>query len=278
MGLKSVSRIGVVAALLFTAASAVPALDTDARVDRPLHPHGTHVRGVAPAGKWKNFSTQDDAVTVVSSYEFQPLNNSEGFSSASGVRGATGPGFQLVAPFGGLPHGVLLESFTVYYFDADAAENLRFRACRRSRDAATGFLGAQECFIEYFSAGQDLDGSVAVLPVPEEFQNYLLVADTDGDLDDDAVEYFMVVDTPGGLGTAIGPVHIRWRRQVSPRPLTATFNDVPTTDPAYQFVEALAASGITAGCGGGAYCPDSPLTRRQMAVFLAKALGLHWAP
>jgi hypothetical protein len=36
------------------------------------------------------------------------------------------------------------------------------------------------------------------------------------------------------------------------------------------------ASGITAGCGGGNFCPDNPLTRRQMAVFLAKALGLNW--
>ena len=31
-----------------------------------------------------------------------------------------------------------------------------------------------------------------------------------------------------------------------------------------------------AGCGSGNFCPDSPLTRRQMAVFLSKALGLHW--
>jgi S-layer homology domain len=51
---------------------------------------------------------------------------------------------------------------------------------------------------------------------------------------------------------------------------------VPTTDPAFQFIEALVASGITAGCGSGNYCPDAPLTRRQMAVFLAKALGLQW--
>jgi hypothetical protein len=51
---------------------------------------------------------------------------------------------------------------------------------------------------------------------------------------------------------------------------------VPTNDSAFQFVEALVASGITVGCGGGNYCPDAPLTRRQMAVFLSKALGLHW--
>jgi len=77
-------------------------------------------------------------------------------------------------------------------------------------------------------------------------------------------------------GNGFGGVQIVWRRQVSTAPATATFSDVPTTDGAFQFVEALVASGVTAGCGGGNYCPDSPLTRRQMAVFLSKSLGLHW--
>jgi len=71
-------------------------------------------------------------------------------------------------------------------------------------------------------------------------------------------------------------VTIRYRLQVSPPPATATFGDVPTGHPFFQFVEALAASGITAGCGNGNFCPDQPLTRGQMAVFLSKALGLHW--
>jgi hypothetical protein len=65
-------------------------------------------------------------------------------------------------------------------------------------------------------------------------------------------------------------------RIVSDPPATPTFGDVPVSHPFYQFIEALAASGITGGCGGGSYCPDNPLTRGQMAVFLAKALGLHW--
>jgi len=26
-------------------------------------------------------------------------------------------------------------------------------------------------------------------------------------------------------------------------------------------------------CGGGDYCPDNPLTRRQMAIFLSKPLA-----
>ena len=76
--------------------------------------------------------------------------------------------------------------------------------------------------------------------------------------------------------TSVGAVRILYQLQVSPPPGTATFNDVPVSDPAFQFIEALVASGITAGCGNGNFCPDAPLTRRQMAVFLAKALGLHW--
>jgi len=59
-------------------------------------------------------------------------------------------------------------------------------------------------------------------------------------------------------------------------PETPTFGDVPASDGAFALVEALAASGITSGCGGGLFCPGATLTRRQMAVFLSKALGLHW--
>ena len=71
-------------------------------------------------------------------------------------------------------------------------------------------------------------------------------------------------------------VTLEYVLQVSPAPGTATFPDVPTGDLGFQYVEALVASGITGGCGAGLYCPDSPVTRRQMAIFIAKALGLHW--
>jgi len=76
---------------------------------------------------------------------------------------------------------------------------------------------------------------------------------------------------------AISAVRIGYVLSVSPAPGGgASFSDVPPDHPFFQFVEALAASGITGGCGGGKYCPDAPLTRGQMAVFLAKALGLSW--
>ena len=71
---------------------------------------------------------------------------------------------------------------------------------------------------------------------------------------------------------------VGYRLQVSPPPGTATFGDVPTNHPYYQFIESLAASGITVGCQASPllYCPDRNITRGEMAVFLAKALGLHF--
>jgi len=51
------------------------------------------------------------------------------------------------------------------------------------------------------------------------------------------------------------------------------FNDVSPVHWAVTFIEKLAESGITAGCGNNNYCPSSPVTRAQMAVFLER--GIH---
>ena len=67
--------------------------------------------------------------------------------------------------------------------------------------------------------------------------------------------------------------------QVSPPPGTPTFSDVPASDPAFAFVEAFVSAGVTVGCDVGPparYCPDDFVTRRQMAVFFSKALGLQF--
>lgn len=63
-----------------------------------------------------------------------------------------------------------------------------------------------------------------------------------------------------------------------PAPLQPTFSDVPSNHIFFEFIELLAASGITGGCGGGKYCPDAPLTRGQMAVFLVTAMGMRFGP
>ncbi len=88
--------------------------------------------------------------------------------------------------------------------------------------------------------------------------------------------YTLIANMPGDTNVRFRGCRFFWNRQISAAPVTATFLDVPTSHPFFQHIEALAASGITAGCGGGNYCPDASVTRGQMAAFLARALGLHW--
>ena len=67
---------------------------------------------------------------------------------------------------------------------------------------------------------------------------------------------------------------------VSPPPVTPTFADVPTNHPFFPCIEALVRAGVTTGCDDSPplFCPEGLVTRKQMAAFLARALGLHWAP
>lgn len=61
----------------------------------------------------------------------------------------------------------------------------------------------------------------------------------------------------------------------TPSAATGTvFTDVPANYWAAAWIEQLAAEGITGGCGIGVYCPDSPVTRAQMAVFLVRTFNL----
>jgi len=60
---------------------------------------------------------------------------------------------------------------------------------------------------------------------------------------------------------------------------TGVFPDVPCPSTFANWIEDLAAQGITGGCGGGNYCPQNPVRRDQMAVFLLKAkYGSSYVP
>ena len=102
-------------------------------------------------------------------------------------------------------------------------------------------------------------------------------ADFNGDGTSHYVAYKVSVESNGAADSTLRffGVQLLWRRTISAAPAVATFSDVPVASFGFKHVEALAASGITAGCGGGKFCPGNTLTRVEMAVFLAKALGLH---
>jgi len=59
-----------------------------------------------------------------------------------------------------------------------------------------------------------------------------------------------------------------------PPAATGLFTDVPVGYWARNWIEQLAVEGITGGCGGANYCPDSNVTRAEMAVFLVRTFNL----
>jgi hypothetical protein len=81
---------------------------------------------------------------------------------------------------------------------------------------------------------------------------------------------------PGSSIYRLASLRFYYLRQVATG-LPNPFIDIGSLNSRFQnAIKALAASGITRGCSPNQYCPFSPITRGEMAVFLAEALGLHW--
>ena len=68
----------------------------------------------------------------------------------------------------------------------------------------------------------------------------------------------------------------------TPPPAIGVFNDVAVADPFAPWIEELYRRGVVAGCaapGGPNYCPDDPVLRQQMAVFLLRTReGADYVP
>ena len=60
-----------------------------------------------------------------------------------------------------------------------------------------------------------------------------------------------------------------------PPACTGDFADVPCPSQFADWIEQLAAEGITGGCGGSNYCPTTAVRRDQMAAFLYNTFQLQ---
>ena len=207
----------------------------------------------------ETYGTSSLTYVSLSPWDFHPLNSSITYDFAQnpvGIYRTAGNTFE--APVR-LPEGALVSYLELYSCGTGVAGALvtYFRAAKTDTtwSAVQGPLSpASGCSVT----------SVTIAPVV---------------IDNSTTSYN--VDAVFGASNSalrLGGFRIGYKLQISPDPTTATFADVPVGHPFHRFVEALYASGITGGCGGGNYCPDAPVTRGQMAVFLAGALGLHWAP
>lgn len=164
-----------------------------------------------------------------------------------------------------LPNGALITAFAVDACDTSATHVVDFTLWRRSVTGTKTQIGGLGTTGTTQTPGCATFIQPLTTPEPVNNQQNSYVA-----------EVVMTVST--GSEARFGAFRVHYRLQVSPPPGSATFTDVPTNHPFFQFIEALAASGITSGCSASPpqYCPDATLTRGQMAVFLARALGLHF--
>jgi S-layer homology domain len=257
----------------------------------PIGAAGVSTQGVDPDLLYKakaaksGFGVDDMHVVNVPFSEFFPRFSSASYTTlccvTEGGRWPTASDNILVGTIdaGLVPNGARVELLAFYIQDDNGVLDANFRGfiCRSWVDA-DGANPDQSCTAAASSFGNAGDTVVTVdLNLPVRYRY-----DIDNDGTDEVVSYTVWAEF-GTDGQEIldGSIRLRqaqvlYRRQISPAPAQASFNDVAPGDFGFQHIEALFASGITGGCGGGNFCPDDPLTRAQMAVFLAKALGLHW--
>jgi hypothetical protein len=210
------------------------------------------------------FGTASQTTTVVAAAEFYgavSVFDPETFSLIFGICPGGGCGIGQVRAAVSVPSGALI---TVIGVNTATTTGVPMTLSLYSRDhlGNTADLGSftipthADFGTDYFDINDVL--------IPSNSERVLLIVVRSPYTDSEVATQFL------------GYVEVAWRRTVSNPPDTPSFGDVPVFHPFYQFIEALARSGITGGCGGGNYCPDASLTRGQMAVFLSKALGLHW--
>jgi hypothetical protein len=60
---------------------------------------------------------------------------------------------------------------------------------------------------------------------------------------------------------------------VPPAPTGSVWLDIPATYWAAGWAEELGTLGISSGCGGGNFCPESTITREQMAILVQRTFG-----
>ncbi len=232
----------------------------------PIPPQTIPVNVAAAAASSPEYGTTALTYEQVAGAAFWPFVSSSDYSLSSVntgqvLRTSTNPG-QYFAAAVRIPSGALLK-----YLELDACDNT----------GATGYV--QASLIESDRLGNVTNSATFMLSdgtgckfFTQDLTSLNMVANNL------TKHYWLIayISAAQGFQVGLAGMVVGYQLQVSPAPAVATFLDVPTSNPFFQYVEALAASGITGGCGGGNYCPSNPVTRGQMAVFLAKALGLQF--
>ena len=196
----------------------------------------------------EDYGVQDVSYTVIPATDFRPFDSATGYAvTGSGGVNRTGGGTANFAHAINLPAGAILVDMTTYLSDTNATSDVRTDLFLSWRATDTG---ASPGFGYYSSATAQSSGMPGDTAIVSPW-NATLPARFDvlfnGTLDDVAWMVVVALNTTDNTNS-FSAVRLKWKRQVSPAPGTARYTDVPTTHPFFQYVEALAAAGITSGC------------------------------
>jgi hypothetical protein len=222
-----------------------------------------------PSGATRTFGTAQTSYVDVGEWEFSPIDSATtysdvGIGAGNLLRFSTTPSGAFLAPVH-LPSGAVLQSVELDACDSNALDK-HVQAVIVHCDHVTGLCAIVGNVMESTSAALNSCKSYV-----QDLSAVNYAVDNTGDRL--VLQAFTVA---GDDTTSLAGMKVGYKLQVSPAPAVADFGDVPGSHPFFQYIEALYHSGVTGGCGGGNFCPDAALTRGQMAVFLAKALGLQF--
>ncbi len=201
------------------------------------------------------------SATTLHSSAFLPNESASGYVRVGfgNYRSAANPDAQFTAPLN-LPQGADVQIVRFYLCDFSTTAHISLGVQLCPQDGS----GCSFISLVQTSAPSD-DGC----EVRENFTGF--------EIDNTQYNYrLLITDADGENATRFKAVQLEWVRRLSPPPATDTFDDVPVGHALHPYVELVAAAGITNGCGSGDFCADHPVTRGQLALWLARALGLHF--
>lgn len=231
---------------------------------------GAHAEEIFGLGQQSGFLAAEDF------QQFDPncawKGGSWGYYSVVSAPGGTCPATPQVRAHLKLPEGAAIFSERLYYYNT-TANSIGVSLMAYTTDNVAG-TNPNATYLPSDNVASDASGyaakSLTMTPAIT-FDTY----DTQAAVARQRSYYFLI-SLPSGTNVAFKGITVGYYRQIAPAPVAAAFSDVPTTHPFFNEIAQLSKSGITLGCGNGQFCPDSPVTRGQMAAFLSRALGLQW--
>ncbi len=216
------------------------------------------------------YGTADTIIQQIPAAAFHPLYGgtmSFYLSYNSYMRGDPNSG-DFVAPLN-LPNGALVNFLDLYFHDTDPGPTPALNDVYATlwETAGTNPPSITEVATVSSSGSSGFGYSFKLINPPLQIDNSKRYH----------IQVYSAIGEPfNPIDKSFGGANVWYRLQMSPAPATATFGDVPTNHLYFRAIEALAAAGVTGGCGSGNFCPNQYVTRGEIAAFFARALGLHW--